>query len=192
MTSRFTDLVRAELAGCHPRLQAIQALVALLPAEAGARLRAVLYRLAGIAIGRGTVLAGRLRLTGAGAVTRRLTLGAHCFLNENITFNLGAPVVIEDNVSIGMEGLFLTHSHELGGPDFRAGTVYARPIRIGRGAWLGARVTVLPGVTVGAGAVIAAGAVVAKDILPHALAGGVPARVIRELPAGGPGLGSTP
>ncbi len=52
-------------------------------------------------------------------------------------------------------------------------------ITIGDGAWLGYRVTVLQGVTIGAGAVIAAGSVVVHDIPENAIAGGVPARVLR-------------
>jgi acetyltransferase-like isoleucine patch superfamily enzyme len=49
------------------------------------------------------------------------------------------------------------------------------------GAFLGAHVVVLPGVTIGTGAVIGAGAVVTRDIPPHAVAVGVPARVIKHL-----------
>ena len=179
---KLLDIVRSEFGGWHPRLQFAQALAALLPPEAGLRLRPRLYRLGGVRLGCGTVLSGRLRLTGIGPITHRLTIGANCYLNENITFNLGGAVAIEDNVSVGMECLFITNTHELGSPDFRAGAVHAKPIKVGHGAWLGARITVLPGVTIGAGAVIAAGAVVTKDIPPNVLAGGIPAKVIRELP----------
>jgi len=50
------------------------------------------------------------------------------------------------------------------------------------GAWIAARVTVLPGVTIGRGSVVAAGAVVTRDVPPNCLVAGVPARVLRELP----------
>jgi acetyltransferase-like isoleucine patch superfamily enzyme len=63
----------------------------------------------------------------------------------------------------------------------------ARPIEIGEGARLGARVTVLPGATIGAGAIVAVGSVVDGDIPAGALAGGVPARVLREVTAAGEG-----
>jgi maltose O-acetyltransferase len=141
-----------------------------------------LYRLAGIRIGHGTVILGRMRLTGTGPVTRRLVIGRHCVLNENITFNLGAPLTLEDNVSVGMDCLFLTNTHEMGYADFRGGKIVAKPVRVGRGAWLGARVTVLPGVIIGAGAVVGSGAVVAGDVPANVLSGGVPAKIIRELP----------
>ena len=46
--------------------------------------------------------------------------------------------------------------------------------------WLGLNVCVMDGVTIGTGAIIGAGAVVTKDIPPFAIAGGVPARVLRD------------
>lgn len=45
--------------------------------------------------------------------------------------------------------------------------------------WIGQRATILSGVHISQGAVIAAGAVVTKDIPPYAVAGGVPAKVIK-------------
>ncbi len=45
--------------------------------------------------------------------------------------------------------------------------------------WIGCRTTVLSGVRIGQGAIIAAGSVVTKDIPPYAIAGGVPAKVIK-------------
>jgi galactoside O-acetyltransferase len=57
-----------------------------------------------------------------------------------------------------------------------------KPIRIERGAWLGARVIILKGVTVGEGSVVGAGSVVTRDVAPYTLVAGNPARLIREIP----------
>src|SRR5690606_21040163 len=58
------------------------------------------------------------------------------------------------------------------------------PVVIGHRVWIGANVTIIGGVTIGNGAVIGAGAVVIRDIPPHTLAVGVPARAVRELDHG--------
>ena len=47
--------------------------------------------------------------------------------------------------------------------------------------WIGSHATILPGVTVGDNAIIAAGAVVNKDVPAEAVAGGVPAKVIKYI-----------
>lgn len=52
-------------------------------------------------------------------------------------------------------------------------------VRIGNDVWIGANATILSGVEIGDGAVIAAGAVVTESVPPYAIAGGVPARVIK-------------
>ena len=57
--------------------------------------------------------------------------------------------------------------------------IYARPVKIEDGAWIGGGAIILPGVTIGRNAVIGAGAVVTKDIPANAVAVGSPARVIR-------------
>lgn len=181
---RLRRVAREEFEGLHLRWRIVQALVRAIPSGAGLRIRPRLYRLAGLRAGRGTVFSGHLHISGSGSPSRRLHIGRNCYLNEGITFNLGGDIALEDGVSVGMECLFLTVTHEMGGPDFRAGRAQMRPVRVGRGAWLGARVILLPGVTVGAGAVIGAGAVVTRDIPPNTLAAGVPAKVLRNLEPG--------
>ena len=54
----------------------------------------------------------------------------------------------------------------------------ASGVRIGAGAWLGAGAKVLDGTVVGDDAIVGAGAVVNADVPPHAIAVGVPARVV--------------
>lgn len=49
------------------------------------------------------------------------------------------------------------------------------------GASIGGNATILPGITIGEGAMIAAGSVVTKDVAPHTLVAGVPARFVKKL-----------
>ena len=51
--------------------------------------------------------------------------------------------------------------------------------RIGRKDWLGAAVTVVPGITIGDGAIVSAGAGVTKDVPANAIVAGIPATLIR-------------
>ena len=62
--------------------------------------------------------------------------------------------------------------------DFRAARI-AKRVEIGHDVWIGHGAIILPGITIGHGAVVAAGAVVTKDVAPHAVVGGVPARFLK-------------
>jgi acetyltransferase-like isoleucine patch superfamily enzyme len=54
-------------------------------------------------------------------------------------------------------------------------------VRVGRGARVGANVTILPGVQIGARALIGAGAVVTKDVAPGAVVVGTAARQVKTI-----------
>lgn len=93
------------------------------------------------------------------------------------------PVSIGDDVMIGPFALVYTTNHQtksLDVPMIEQGFTECRPVIIGNDVWIGARVTILPGVNIGRGSVIAAGSVVTGDVPEFAIAGGVPCRVIRS------------
>ncbi|MEN2427763.1 acyltransferase [Chromobacterium vaccinii] len=54
------------------------------------------------------------------------------------------------------------------------------PVVIEDFVWLGANVSIVPGVTVGEGAVVAMGSVVTRDVPPGAVVAGNPARIIGQ------------
>lgn len=82
---------------------------------------------------------------------------------------------------IGPNTTITTVGHPLSPKKRREHLAQASEIRIGNDVWLGANVTVLPGVTIGNNVVVGAGAVVSKDIPDNSLALGVPARIVRKL-----------
>lgn len=88
---------------------------------------------------------------------------------------------IGKGVSIGPNAMVLTQTHDIGWKARRAGKARRLPVTIGDGCWIGAGAIVLPGVTVNRGSIVAAGAVVTKDVPPHTLVAGVPARPMRTL-----------
>lgn len=109
---------------------------------------------------------------------REVHVGERCSLWAGDTTG---RIVLGDNALLAPE-VFITASNYgtrwgTGVPIMHQPKVEA-DVLIGADAWLGARVTVLPGVNIGQGAVVAAGAVVTRDLPPGCVAGGVPARVI--------------
>jgi acetyltransferase-like isoleucine patch superfamily enzyme len=108
---------------------------------------------------------------------KNLTLGRGVFINLGCRFQDTGGITIGDGTLIGHGSTLTTLNHHVD-PTRRADMIPA-PIRIGRDAWLGAAVTVVPGVTIGDGAIVGAGAVVTKDVPANAIVAGVPATLIR-------------
>ena len=180
--STVQQVFRDEVHHFNLRLLILRVLFAPMPLFVGSRTRTAGLRLAGFRIGRGTLMWGLPVLTGGAGLEQRLQIGQECWFNAGCRLDLSDTITIGDRVAFGHEVLIMTSSHDLGDPARRAGPLYTRPVTIGTGAWLGARAVILPGVSIGAGAVIAAGAVVNRDVPPNTLVGGVPARIIKELP----------
>jgi acetyltransferase-like isoleucine patch superfamily enzyme len=55
------------------------------------------------------------------------------------------------------------------------------PIKVQEGASIGSSVTILGGITIGANAIVGAGSVVTRDVPPHTIVAGNPARVMRQI-----------
>lgn len=126
-------------------------------------------------------------------------IGNNCLLKEAIYIRAGmeGKIIIKDRAAINSFCKIYGHGSVEIGEDTQIGpgtiitttdhnyqdnlaTRYKK-VKIGKQVWIGANVTVLPGVTIGNRAIIGAGAVVTKDILAGSIAVGVPARVIKSI-----------
>lgn len=107
-------------------------------------------------------------------------IGRDSSVNDNGVLDRG--VTIGAGTQIAVNCTLLSYTHEIGTSERRAGVTHFNPCAVGNGCWLGANVTVLPGVKVEDGCVVAAGSVVTKSTAPDGLYAGVPARRIRDLP----------
>ena len=148
------------------------------------QLRAPWLRLLGARIGAGTILHDVRFFNLYRGGLAALSIGSECFVGDECLLDLAAPVVLEDQVTLAERVVVLTHTnvgfadHPLQRhfPPMEASVVFER------GCFVGANVTLLPGVRVGRGAFVAAGAVVTEDVPPGTVAAGVPARSVRTLP----------
>ena len=110
---------------------------------------------------------------------KNIHFGQNVFLNSGCRLQDQGGIWIGDNALIGHNAVLATLNHNPD-PQKRGNLIPSRFV-IGKDVWLGANVTVLPGVTIGDGAIIAAGAVVTKDVPARTVAGGVPAKVIKTI-----------
>jgi len=110
-----------------------------------------------------------------------LFAGEGCRIACHSIIDLSDTVTFGTDVAIGPHAIIYTHDHgyEHSGLAAWHGKVMRRPVEIGDGAWVGARVTILPGVKIGARAVVAAGAVVTRDVPAGLLVAGIPARPLK-------------
>lgn len=134
------------------------------------------------------VIGSRVRLNSNWAPVELVTgpagvieIGDGVFINYGTLISAHTRVRIGQNVMVGNYAIISdTEIPGIGDPP-GAPLMEARAVDIGNNAWLAARVTVLPGSHIGAGAVIAAGSVVSGDIPAGAVAGGIPARILRAV-----------
>ena len=110
-----------------------------------------------------------------------ITIGDNFYTNHNCTILDGAKVTFGNNVFIGPNVVFTTAGHAIDSEQRAKGLEIALPITVGDDVWIGANVSVLPGVSIGSNTIIGAGSVVNKDIPDGVIAAGVPCKVIRRI-----------
>lgn len=112
-----------------------------------------------------------------------ITIGRNSLIGEYSVIRGQGGVTIGDRVFTSPFTQIIAVNHVFDDPDrpFTEQGISAEGIVIEDDVWLGASVVVTDGVRIGKGAVVAAGAVVTKDVPPHTVVAGVPARIIREI-----------
>lgn len=108
-------------------------------------------------------------------LANNVNIGKHVFINHGLTMMARGGIDIEDNVMIGPNVSLLTANHDLKDHEI----LHYQKITIKKNAWIGANVTILPGVIVGENAVIGACSVVTKDVPDNAVVVGNPAKVVK-------------
>lgn len=122
--------------------------------------------------GRINVNAGAKLSLGSGYMNHDCVIDCFSFITIGHGVVISERVVIRDSDN---HAIISTENGELKSDEKPA----AAPIVIQDHVWLGMNVIVLKGVTIGEGAIVAAGSVVTKDVPPHCLVAGVPAKVVK-------------
>lgn len=122
----------------------------------------------------------------------RTEIGDNVYVGMNCTFVDDNLITIGSNTLIASCVQICTATHPIKAserivanwsPEMKRNCyhTFAEPVRIGNNCWIGANVTILPGVTIGDNTTIGAGSVVTKNIPSRVLAVGVPCKVVRQL-----------
>ena len=93
------------------------------------------------------------------------------------------PVNIGNHVNLAQGIIVTALNHNFADSEKRIDEqgVSTTPVIIEDDVWIGANAVVLSGVKIGTHSVIAAGAVVTKDVPPHSIVAGIPAKVIKKI-----------
>ncbi len=112
-----------------------------------------------------------------------IKIGRNSLIGEYSVIRGQGGVTIGDRVYTSPFTQIIAVNHIFADPQrpFTEQGITAEGIVIEDDVWLGAGAIITDGVRVGKGAVVAAGAVVTKDVPPHTVVGGVPARILKTI-----------
>lgn len=109
------------------------------------------------------------------------SIGEYCHITTINNVTIGNGVLTGRYVYISDNNHGNTEYNTLKTPPIERHLESKGSVIIGNNVWIGDKVTILSGVNIGEGAVIASNAVVTKNIPPYCIAGGIPAKIIKEV-----------
>ncbi len=112
-----------------------------------------------------------------------LKIGDRCFIGDEAMLDLYDNVTLENDVTLAQRVLVLTHMNVgyKNHPLQKYFPKVSKPVVLKEGCFIGASVTILPGVTVGERSFVAAGSIVTSNIPKESVFAGVPAKLIRKI-----------
>lgn len=147
------------------------------------QLRAIFLKLLGAKIGKNVIIHNISFFNYYRLGFKGLQIGNNCFIGDEGLIDLADAVILSDDVTIAERVTILTHMN-VGYKDHplqKHFPAFNKPVIIENGCFVGANVTILPGITIEKCSFIAAGSVVLEDVAPNTLVGGVPAKYIKSL-----------
>lgn len=112
-----------------------------------------------------------------------IVIGNNVFITNYCSFLSAAPIDIGDNCLIASNVLITSENHGINpelSDSYSNIPLQAKAVNIGKGCWIGEKVSILPGVTLGERCIVAANAVVTKSFPSYSMIGGVPARLLMK------------
>jgi len=137
------------------------------------RIRRVILRFFGAVIGRNVIIKPTAKIT----FPWRLTIGENSWIGEDAWILNLYHVTIGNNVIISQKAFLCTGNHDWSKAGF---DLLLKPIVIENGVWIGASVTVLPGVRIGCNSIVTAGSVVTEDLPPGMICSGNPCKPVKK------------
>ena len=106
----------------------------------------------------------------------RVRIGSNCGFSGTV-IGCASEIIIGDDVMCGANTLITDTDWHTDDP--RSG--FDEAVMLEKGVWLGVNVTVLKGVTIGENTLVAAGSIVVKSLPGNVIAGGIPAKILKQI-----------
>jgi acetyltransferase-like isoleucine patch superfamily enzyme len=127
-----------------------------------------MFRIEKVIVGKKTY--GILNVVDFSPLNNKLKIGSYCSISPGVQFLLGGEHQINSISTYPFKVKCFGYEYEAGSKG---------DIIVGDDVWIGTNAIICSGLKIGQGAIVAAGAVVTKEVLPYAVVGGNPARVIK-------------